>query len=345
MLAQRIPRRDLHVLELRRKQAARLFAKGTVSQASVARELKVSRMSVSRWHRRWKKSGKDALKAALRAGRKPLLRARQLQRLQAALRKGARAHGFSADLWTLPRVATVIERITSVRYHPGHVWKVLGTMNWTVQKPERQAKERNSDQVEYWKTARWRAKKNATRKRAWIFFQDETGFTQQPSIRRTWAPRGETPVLRSRGNHWTKTSVAAALGFRWDGKKTRLFARTKPDSFNTESLIGFLKDLKRFVKGAKVILVWDHLPAHRSKVMKHFLFQQRDWLEIEWLPGYAPDLNPTEAVWNNIKGRELANFCADQIEEAANAFRTGLRRVAHTVQLPFSFLRHAGLFF
>ena len=189
------------------------------------------------------------------------------------------------------------------------------------------------------------AKKNAARNHAWIFFQDETGFTQQPSIRRTWAPRGQTPILRSRGNHWTKTSVAAALGFHWDGKKTRLLARTKPDSFNTESLIVFLKDLKRFVKGAKVILVWDHLPAHRSNVMKHFLLEQRDWLEIEWLPGYAPDLNPTEAVWNNIKGRELANFCADQIEEAANAFRTGLRRVAHTLQLPFSFLKHAGLSF
>jgi transposase len=79
--------------------------------------------------------------------------------------------------------------------------------------------------------------------------------------------------------------------------------------------------------------------------MKRFLFDQRDWLAIEWLPGYAPDLNPTEAVWNNIKGRELANFCADQIEEAAKAFRTGLRRVAHTLQLPFSFLRHAGLSF
>jgi transposase len=139
--------------------------------------------------------------------------------------------------------------------------------------------------------------------------------------------------------------VAAALGFRWDGNKTRLLARTKPDSFNTESLIAFLKDLKRFVKGAKVILVWDHLPAHRSKLMKAFLLEQQDWLEIEWLPGYAPDLNPTEGVWNNIKSRELANFCADHIEEAADAFRSGLRRVAHTLQLPFSLLQHAGLFF
>ena len=155
MLLPRAPRRNLKTLERRRTQAARLFAKGTISQASVARELKVSRMSVSRWYRRWKKSGTEALKAAPRAGRKPLLNARHLQRVQAALRQGARAHGFSADLWTLPRVATVIERIASVRYHPGHVWKLLGAMNWTVQKPERQAKERNSEQVDYWKTARW----------------------------------------------------------------------------------------------------------------------------------------------------------------------------------------------
>ena len=79
--------------------------------------------------------------------------------------------------------------------------------------------------------------------------------------------------------------------------------------------------------------------------MKHFLFEQRDWLEIEWLPGYAPDLNPTEGVWNNIKGRDLANFCADQIEQAAHEFRRGLRRVAHTIQLPYALLQDAGLFF
>lgn len=121
----------------------------------MARELKVSRMSISRWYRQGKKSGTDALKAAPRAGRKPLLNARHLQRVQSALRKGARAHGFSADLWTLPRVAAVIERISGVEYHPGHVWRILGAMNWTVQKPAQQAKERNPDQVDYWKTVRW----------------------------------------------------------------------------------------------------------------------------------------------------------------------------------------------
>jgi len=155
MGTQRVPRRDLKALEQRRKKAARLFAKGDVALASVARELKVSRMSVSRWYRRWRRSGDRALTGAARAGRKPRLNARQLRRVETALRKGARDQGFSADLWTLPRVAVVIERITGVRYHPGHVWKILGAMNWTAQKPEQQARERNPDQVQYWKTVRW----------------------------------------------------------------------------------------------------------------------------------------------------------------------------------------------
>lgn len=139
--------------------------------------------------------------------------------------------------------------------------------------------------------------------------------------------------------------MSAALGFRWDGQKTRLLARTQADSFNTASLIDFLKQLKRFVRGEKVILIWDHLPAHRSKQMKQFLADQRDWLQVEWLPGYAPDVNPTEGVWNNIKGRELANYCPDHIEEASEMFRRGLRRLAHTNKLAFSFLEHAGIFF
>jgi transposase len=84
--------------------------------------------------------------------------------------------------------------------------------------------------------------------------------------------------------------VAAALGFRWDGAKTRLFARTKPGSYNSTALLEFLKKRKRFVGGQKVILIWDHLPAHRSTVRKEFLQSQRDWLHMEWLPGYAPDL-------------------------------------------------------
>ena len=139
--------------------------------------------------------------------------------------------------------------------------------------------------------------------------------------------------------------MSAALGFRWDGRQARLFARTRKGSFNTETLIAFLKDLRRFVASRPVILIWDRLPAHRSRVMSQFISSQRPWLQIEWLPSYAPDLNPTEGVWNNIKGREMANFCPDLMEAATHRFRSGLKRVAHTRSLPFSLLSHAGLSF
>ncbi len=79
--------------------------------------------------------------------------------------------------------------------------------------------------------------------------------------------------------------------------------------------------------------------------MQDYLREQRAWLTIEWLPSYAPDLNPAEGIWNNVKSREMANYCPDRMTEAAARFRRGLQRVSYTRLLPFSFLRHAGLSF
>jgi len=158
MVVRRKQLRDFAGLANRRKQAARLFAKGE-TQGSVARQLKASRQSVSRWHRQWKSEGMAGLRAAGRAGRKPRLSASQWRQVDAALRQGARQHGFRADLWTLPRVATVIERITGEKFHPGHVWKLLGSLDWSVQKPARQARERSEEKVQYWVAVRWPALK------------------------------------------------------------------------------------------------------------------------------------------------------------------------------------------
>jgi len=152
------PRRDFQGLEERRRQAAKRFRAGEIL-ASVARGLRVSRQSVSRWYRQWKHGGVEALRAAGRAGRKAKLDRPQLQQVDRALRQGARAHGFGTDLWTLPRVATVIERLTGVRYHPGHVWKILGAMEWTLQRPARRARERNEAAVQQGAAERWPAVK------------------------------------------------------------------------------------------------------------------------------------------------------------------------------------------
>jgi transposase len=153
------PRRDFHALEVRRQQAARLFAAGKETQGTIARRLEVSRQSVLRWYRAWRTGGRTALRAAGRAGRKPRLEATQLARVEAALRQGPRAFGFATNMWTLPRVARVIKRLTGVRYHPGHVWRVLGALDWTLQRPAKRAKERNEAAIRHWVSTRWPAVK------------------------------------------------------------------------------------------------------------------------------------------------------------------------------------------
>ena len=151
----RVARRDFEGMEQRRKGAAGLFERG-VSQADVARRLGVSRQSVSRWHADWRRGGTDALKAAGRAGRMPRLSEAQLARVELALRRGPGAHGFATDLWTLDRVAEVIETQTGVRYHPGHVWKLLrDKLGWSRQRPARQAIERDDEAVARWVAVEW----------------------------------------------------------------------------------------------------------------------------------------------------------------------------------------------
>ncbi len=110
-------------------------------------------------------------------------------------------------------------------------------------------------------------KKGARRRKSWICFQDESGFSLLPAVRATWAPRGRTPVLRHRFG-WTRMSMSAALLYRPDGSQASLVFQTKPGSYNTESLIEFLTDLHDQLDGDPVTLIWDGLSAHRSKDMK-----------------------------------------------------------------------------
>ena len=90
-------------------------------------------------------------------------------------------------------------------------------------------------------------------------------------------------------------------------------------------------------------MLWDGLPAHRSKLMRAWLRRQRSWLVVERLPGYAPELNPVEGLWSNLKGVELANLAGDTIGEVTAAAERGIQRIRGTHHLAYSFLRHCGL--
>ncbi len=191
-------------------------------------------------------------------------------------------------------------------------------------------------------TALATVEKRARRQNALIVFEDESGVSLLPSVRATWAPRGHTPVLRHRFV-WKRLSIASALVYEPHARDAHLVFELRPGAYNTATLIEFLTFLHEFEQHRSVLLLWDGLPAHRSRCMLDWVASQRDWLSIEALPGYAPDLNPTEQVWGNVKSSELANLCADTIEEVTDLAEDGLDRISSDAALCFAFLRHTGL--
>jgi transposase len=183
--------------------------------------------------------------------------------------------------------------------------------------------------------------KRARRQNALIVFEDESGVSLLPSVRATWAPRGQTPVLRHPFN-WKRLSLAGALAYEPDGSDAHLFFELRPGAYNDETLIAFLNQLNE-VEQRNVLLIWDGLPSHRSRRMSDWIASQRHWLSVERLPGYAPDLNPIENVWGNLKSQELANLCSNTIDQVADIAEGGLDRIGSDAALCFAFLRHSGL--
>lgn len=156
--------RDHAQLEKRRKQAAGLFAKGC-SAPEVARRLGVVRQVAYRWKDAFEAGGKAALASKGPAGRKSKLAASQMRIITKALLAGPAARGYKTALWTLPRVADLIEDLTGVRYHPGHVWRLLGASGFSCQRPERRAIEGDPKAIRKWRRVGWPAiKKKPVRK-------------------------------------------------------------------------------------------------------------------------------------------------------------------------------------
>jgi transposase len=141
-------------LEDRRILAMRLIEKGK-SKAEIADILGTSRMSVNRWFQSFQKKGKSGLAPKKASGRPQKLSSKEKAKLLKLLLKGPLALGYATDLWTLERISDMMQKKMGVEYHPRHVWRILRKMNWTCQKPERRALQRNEKEIENWKRYKW----------------------------------------------------------------------------------------------------------------------------------------------------------------------------------------------
>jgi hypothetical protein len=176
-----------------------------------------------------------------------------------------------------------------------------------------------------------------------VVFVDESGFSESAVIRRTWAPRGQTPVLRTKQRSWSQASAIGALVYPLDGRPPRVLSKIHFSTVRTPQVVGFLGHLSRHVKG-RVVVVWDGLAAHRARAV-------REWVDahprfcVERLPAYAPELNPVEGLWAWLKGSQLPNFCADTLGPVVKRARRGLKRAHNRPSLLLGFLHKASLSF
>ncbi len=181
---------------------------------------------------------------------------------------------------------------------------------------------------------------------AWLCFEDESGQGLRPPKGRTWGRRGHTPVVTVTGGHDTRVSLAALIAVR-PGCGPRLIYRThharradKRKGFTEHEYARFL-DAAHQQLGGPVVLVWDGLNTHTSRAMRE-LTATRAWLTVFQLPAYAPELNPVEPVWSNLK-RSLANLVKHDISQLTVLIKTRLRRMQYRPGLLEGFLAKPGL--
>jgi transposase len=179
------------------------------------------------------------------------------------------------------------------------------------------------------------SKKNAARQGRTIVFIDESGLSERPTRVRGWAPRGETPVLQYHFN-WHQLSAMAGITFY------RFYFRLFPGAIKGPQVIEFLHALGRQIR-RKVLVIWDGLPAHRSQLVRDYLESLNGAIQLEYLPAYAPELNPTEYIWGHLKQHELGNFCARTFGELTRRARNRLRSMQRRPTLVTAFWQQAAL--
>lgn len=182
-----------------------------------------------------------------------------------------------------------------------------------------------------------RDQKGAEAQQQTILFLDESGVYPLPSVARTYAPVGQTPIVRE----WcTRDHLSAISAISPEGK---LYFQSQAHAMDSSDVVAFLEHLRREVSG-RMVIIWDGAPIHRSQVIREFLAHgaaQR--LHLERLPAYAPELNPGEGLWQQLKGVELRNVCCFNIPHLSHELRDAVQRVRRRPRLIASFFRGAKL--
>jgi transposase len=321
-----------------RKRAVQAVLDG-MTQAEAARLFGVHPNAVNRWVKRYRQGGWDALsqrRRGRRAGEQAALSASQQQEVIALVRDSTPDQlGLAGFLWTRDAVAELIAQRYGVRLARTTVGGYLRAWRFSPQKPQRRALEQNPAAVARWLDEEYPAIcAQARREGGVVVWLDEMGVRSDAAAGRSWAPVGHTPVVKRTGKRFgvNLLSAISAGGLL----RFRLFE----GSFRGPVLVDFLRRLLRDLAGRKVHLILDGHPVHHAKLVSGWVAQRPTRIELHFLPGYSPELNPVELLNNDVKANAAGRRRPRSVVELTGELRAYVRRRQRHPEVVAGFFAH-----
>lgn len=305
------------------------------SAAEVTRCYGLGEKSIFKWLRVVHEKGIDALAPIPRSGRKRALSELEAEEVKRWIVGGdPRQYGFDFGLWTRQIVADLIADRFGVSLSVTAVGNLLHRLGLTPQKPLRRAYERDEEAVKQWVAEVYpKVQKYAKKKGAEIFWLDEASIRSDDPLQRTWGEKGKTPIVRTSGQRQSINAISAL------SNKGGFWYHVYHGRFTADKCI---ECFKRFMKGRKspVIFIVDGHPVHKSKNVMSYIESLEGKLEIVFLPPYAPDLNPDELVWNQMRNMGTSKKPLQKGESLMNRAIVDLERIKRNKKLVKSFFQH-----
>jgi transposase len=279
--------------------------------------------------------GVRALRSTKGTGRPRTLTPAQEQRVLRWINgKNPMQYGFDFGLWTRNLVRELVQQKFCVTLSLASIGAMLARLNLTPQKPLQRAYQRDPEAIDRWRHDTYPAiAKQARKQKADIFFWDESGFRADSVHGKTWALRGETPVVERPGQRQSMSAASAV------NSKGAFWFATYEGGLSGELFVTLLKKLM-FNRKKAVHLIVDGLPAHKKAIVKDYVASTRGKLTLHFLPGYAPDLNPDELVWSHVKRSGVARRPLQRGEKLGPRIHEQLAQVGRNPKLVRSFFRH-----